>query len=169
METPSNNTKVMIKRSSLSVFNVTSKTVKGYGICGLITHRNIDEAYAFQDISGLLLFIESRLDDFNYPKAQFRPRRFVLENKKIKLERKRHMDTINLDEEKFANEESVNFLVKIDYRRNATWQGQITWLESNKKENFRSCLELVRLIDQAVNVSADAKVAKDNKERIKNR
>ncbi|MCL2814509.1 MAG: hypothetical protein FWD23_07905 [Oscillospiraceae bacterium] len=42
------------------------------------------------------------------------------------------------------------FLVKIKYRQNSTWQGSVQWLEAGKTQNFKSCLELMRLMDMAV-------------------
>lgn len=39
------------------------------------------------------------------------------------------------------------FLVRIQYRQNASWQGQVTWVEENKTIPFRSALELIKLID----------------------
>ena len=34
------------------------------------------------------------------------------------------------------------FLVHIIENQNATWQGDVTWLDQEKKESFRSLLEL---------------------------
>ena len=39
------------------------------------------------------------------------------------------------------------FLVRIQYRQNASWQGQVTWVDKNKTVPFRSALELIKLID----------------------
>ena len=39
------------------------------------------------------------------------------------------------------------FLVKILSQQNSTWQGSITWMEEKKTQNFRSALELIKLID----------------------
>lgn len=39
------------------------------------------------------------------------------------------------------------FLVKILNKQNSTWQGSITWMEEQKTQNFRSALELIKLID----------------------
>ena len=41
------------------------------------------------------------------------------------------------------------FLVKIKYRKNSSWQGSVQWVEAGKTQNFKSCLELVRLMDMA--------------------
>jgi len=42
------------------------------------------------------------------------------------------------------------FLVKIKYRQNSSWQGSVQWVEGGKTQNFKSCLELMRLMDTAV-------------------
>ena len=41
-------------------------------------------------------------------------------------------------------------IVRIISQENATWQGQVTWLDRDQTETFRSMLELIRLIDGAV-------------------
>lgn len=50
---------------------------------------------------------------------------------------------------KHSPERNVTFLVQVQKRQNATWQGQITWMEEKKTVPFRSELELLRLIDSA--------------------
>lgn len=45
---------------------------------------------------------------------------------------------------------TANFDIKIISQENQTWQGTIQWLEEGKKQNFRSALELIRLIDSAL-------------------
>ena len=42
------------------------------------------------------------------------------------------------------------FVIKILNNQNATWQGTITWTDTSKTESFRSALELIKLIDNAV-------------------
>ena len=44
-----------------------------------------------------------------------------------------------------------SFLIKIKYRQNSSWQGTVQWIETGKSQNFKSCLELIRLMDTAVN------------------
>ena len=42
------------------------------------------------------------------------------------------------------------FVVDIIDQQNASWQGTVKWVNTGKKENFRSALELLRLIDSAL-------------------
>jgi hypothetical protein len=42
------------------------------------------------------------------------------------------------------------FIVKVDYCQRNTWQGRVIWAEENKILRFRSALELIRLMDEAL-------------------
>lgn len=46
--------------------------------------------------------------------------------------------------------EGTRFIVDIRYRENATWQGEVRWVDQNKQCSFRSALELIKLIDGAL-------------------
>jgi len=45
----------------------------------------------------------------------------------------------------------ATFAIRILFRQNASWQGSITWLEGRREESFRSVLELLLLMDNALN------------------
>jgi len=55
-----------------------------------------------------------------------------------------------------------SFLIKIKYRQNSSWQGTVQWIETGKTQNFKSCLELIRLMDIAVNSGKDNKDNEEN-------
>ena len=42
-----------------------------------------------------------------------------------------------------------SFMIVIKDTQNASWQGTIEWLDQNKKQHFRSALEMIKLIDSA--------------------
>ena len=44
----------------------------------------------------------------------------------------------------------ATFVVHVQYRQNATWQGNILWAETQQCSSFRSALELLKLIDGAL-------------------
>lgn len=47
------------------------------------------------------------------------------------------------------------FVIKVDHFQNETWQGRIIWAEENRTERFRSTLELIGLINEAIGVSRE--------------
>lgn len=46
--------------------------------------------------------------------------------------------------------ETDTFVVHIVSHENSTWQGQITWANENQKLNFRSMLEMIKLMDMVI-------------------
>ena len=57
---------------------------------------------------------------------------------------------------KHSYKEKNTFIVKLDNRQRDTWQGEIVWADENRTERFRSALELIKLMDEAMNKSAAA-------------
>lgn len=63
------------------------------------------------------------------------------------------------------NHESTNnlgqkptFFIRVLYCQNTSWQGEIQWMEGKKTKRFRSALELLTLIQEAVDSSQGLKV-----------
>ena len=50
-----------------------------------------------------------------------------------------------------AEKKEGTFVVHINKVENDTWQGQITWADKDEKMNFRSAMELMSIIDAALN------------------
>lgn len=50
--------------------------------------------------------------------------------------------------------ELATFHVRVRFRRNASWQGTVTWLERRQTMHFRSALELLGLMDSALSDQA---------------
>lgn len=49
----------------------------------------------------------------------------------------------------------ATFVVRMMYRQHSSWQGEVTWIDREKKEYFRSAMELIKLLDSAVNASKE--------------
>ncbi len=47
------------------------------------------------------------------------------------------------------------FMVQIEHCENATWQGTILWTEKNITQKFRSALELIKLMDSALQIEEE--------------
>ena len=57
-----------------------------------------------------------------------------------------------------TNKSSNTFIVKIEFCQHETWQGKVIWAEENRTERFRSALELIRLMDEAMASGAQIQV-----------
>ena len=57
-------------------------------------------------------------------------------------------------------ERRETFIVHVDSQENLTWQGQVTWLDEKETRSFRSLLELIKLIDTALEGDRDLCVEK---------
>ena len=49
------------------------------------------------------------------------------------------------------------FLIKVSSNESGTWHGNVLWADENKTEHFRSGLELLNLIDNALDGSFNSK------------
>lgn len=113
----------------------------------------------FRNAGGLLERLEEFYNWLGYPQASMECRSF-----QKSLKRKNTQGTLSVQENEtrqkgervvVLKEEAMNkhqgekatFVVRIQYRQNASWQGQVTWAEKNKTVPFRSALELLKLID----------------------
>lgn len=54
-----------------------------------------------------------------------------------------------------AGNDSQSFVITVKSQENYTWQGTVSWVEGKKQENFRSALELLKLLDSAVSDDSD--------------
>lgn len=55
------------------------------------------------------------------------------------------------------NEEKATFVVDVLYRKASTWQGNLHWLEGEKESAFRSEIELLSLMDSALEKQKETK------------
>jgi hypothetical protein len=122
---------------------------------GRIFHRLSPQPVPFLEVSQLLLEMENLLDQLGYPQASTAGRQFrKIENRSAL----RNAENDQEDEElnpmaKGAAQQKGNkatFVVQVQYRQNATWQGTVVWAEKEETKQFRSALELLKLIDSTL-------------------
>lgn len=122
---------------------------KNGGIKGRVYSSIKDEPQEFSGVIKMLKVIENIFAEADSPHATTRCRSFG------KLEpQTRRMNTpaprnVNLAASGFRGAEAT-FSLRIIYRQNATWQGNLMWIEKGKEESFRSVLELLMLLDSAL-------------------
>lgn len=57
------------------------------------------------------------------------------------------------------------FIIKVMDQQNATWQGSVTWVDEQREQYFRSTLELLKLIDGALEKRNDNEENSDEDKR----
>lgn len=105
------------------------------------------EPARFEDQYQLLLLMEQVMENINYPQSSVALRQY---GKKSTTEYARHDRPDKVVEQKeLLNHrgERATYAVRIQYRQNATWQGEIVWLEQNETRSFSSELEMLKLMD----------------------
>lgn len=120
---------------------------------GRVYMRYREGRIEFQNSMGLLDILERSCDWLNYPQRAVKERSFSIHGSTARQHAtrpgKRGDRVAIMGQEKIDRNygEKGTFVVKIQYRQNATWQGQVTWAEKNQTVPFRSALELIKLID----------------------
>lgn len=49
-----------------------------------------------------------------------------------------------------SQKKKQTFIVEVIDHQKSTWQGQVHWVQGNKKMSFRSVMELLHLMDSAI-------------------
>ncbi len=105
----------------------------------------------FSEMLGMVRALESMMDGFSFPESTFRCQSFRKKGcgsrQKNIREVRRYMSD-DIFQQKFG--EQATFVVQVQFRQNATWQGTIQWLEEKKSRKFRSLLEMIKLMDEAL-------------------
>ena len=136
---------------SNSSLRICVDSVENSQISGRIYGQRLEKALIFVDIGDLLLQIDDVLNAQDYPRAFQRKRSFGPGNKAML----QPPDDINGD---FMSQETVESMrgkiatqcVTISTRQNTSWQGSIDWLDGRPPSNFRSALEFIRIISEAL-------------------
>ena len=132
------------------VVSITSR--KGMSIQGVVTHLISQQSQEFRSLLELISLLHDRLDEMGIPVAGVELRSWP----KLHLTLERKGD-YGLDEKPDVKKETrvgdSAFLVRIIFRQNATWMGEIHWLNGEKKIYFRSLMEMIMLMQDALDTS----------------
>jgi len=117
------------------------------GMAGRLYSGYYRRAYAFKSETELLFAIDQLCDSMQFPQASFQSRSFEFKGAKTIVRKVENF--MESDIETALKQDQATFLVHIKFRQNATWQGSITWVEQEKTQNFRSALEMLKLMEEA--------------------
>ena len=127
--------------------------VENGDIYGRYFHRYKKEETFFLNSAMLFSEVEQFYDIIGYPQAAMRTRNFI-EREREKVPAKEHM-TVIYDSQTLMQVRGklATFLVGVTSRQNASWQGDVVWMEQQIRKHFCSDMELVVFVDDAVKKS----------------
>lgn len=114
---------------------------------GILYNEFFEKFIRFTSEFELLNAMDDLFNCINFPQASFDGRGFY--SKKSKQITKKAEKIV--DDSIISQSEKTTFVVNVQYRRNSTWQGTITWVEQNRTRSFRSALEMLKLMEEAKN------------------
>ena len=112
---------------------------------GRLYHCYKKEATNFKNVVELLDEMEKLYDKLHFPEASTKSRSFLKE----KAPQQRETIPKAVEPKTVLEQKGTKgtFLVCVQYRQNATWQGEIVLMESEESYEFSSALDLVKIIN----------------------
>jgi hypothetical protein len=115
-----------------------------YDCIGFLYNEYYEIKISFRGIRDFLSSLEEFFDQYNFPQSTHMLRKFT-ENKKKKG------SLIKMEKGKLELKSGdATFTIHVQFRQNASWQGTISWIQGNKTQRFRSELEMIKLMIDAM-------------------
>ena len=114
---------------------------KDQNISGALSNIQMEKNLSFANLTQMLFGIEKIMDATQFPQPNFDARSFPLPIAAPKQD-------FPLDED--PKKPLASFKLNVLFRQNASWQGNLIWLDENSEVQFRSALELVQLLDSVL-------------------
>ena len=116
-------------------------------IIGTLYHASNEEGKPFRNAMQMIMEIDSILESMSFPKSSLQRRSFA----RRETEEKKTLNfQPNVSNYKERRGELATFKLRVTFKQNASWQGILTWVESETAEAFRSLLEMLMLMDSAL-------------------
>ena len=112
-------------------------------LCGYISNPCFPGDRYFDNLSQFLIIMDNLCDEINYPQRTNDCRSF---DALIPTAKKYDVPA----DPKDRPAPMATFKLSILFRQNSSWQGSVLWLEEDSEAQFRSALELVKLIDSVL-------------------
>ena len=121
---------------------------EGGTLTGRLYHGYKDEGIPFQGYEKVAWIAEELFNSLDFPHAGNGDRDI---NGSTHDYRKRKLVRVLKDDEMLSKRGDIGtFVVRVQHRQHSSWQGRVTYLEKDKTVYFRSALELMKIIDGAL-------------------
>lgn len=121
----------------IKVLSYEHKSLKGY----LVNPYFPDDVY-FGSLICMLQLVEDMLDALGFPKRSMERRAFDSESGQQPVQ--------TAPPEGAPQTPIATFKLRVLFRQNATWEGDLVWVDRRVSAEFRSVLELIGILDSAL-------------------
>lgn len=124
-------------------------------LSGRIYHCYSKEPWKFTNILQLIELADDFFDKLEFPQASTSARSFT----STQFSGVDRLDKVQSPEDFIENRgQKGTFFLNVRYRQNSSWQGSVTWVEEQREQHFRSALELLKLIDGALDNNYEVRI-----------
>lgn len=119
------------------------------GIIGRVYHAYSEEAIPIVSFEEVIHIAEKLFNDLGYPQMTTNDREF--DGRSYSYRKKEEMVRVMDDKTLLEQQGDLGtFIIRVQHRQHSSWQGKVTWIEENETVNFRSALELMKMIDHVL-------------------
>lgn len=135
--------------------NMCIDNINDEELSGRIYHCYSKEPWKFTNILQLIELADDFFDKLEFPQASTNARSFT----SIQFSGVDRLDKVRSPEDFIENRgQKGTFFLNVRYRQNSSWQGSVTWVEEQREQHFRSALELLKLIDGALDNNYEVRI-----------
>jgi len=121
---------------------------------GVLHSKYLEEPFEFYSLVRMIEKMEEVFDAKKFPSTFLKTRTFSSVKNKAKKGGAEGSEAAReaVSPIPFENMQGTanTFEITVRFRQNATWQGQILWVEEKLRQDFRCVLEMLKLIDEAI-------------------
>lgn len=145
-------------------------------ITGFFYHPFTNRGAEFFSELELLQMMDQWMNHIEYPQSTVRYRDFMKRKKRNPKGDEELMDSEALKDSQVlspvgnpdclrSGDSRATFIVRVQFRQNATWQGNIQWADAQRSKPFRSVLEMLTLMNSALGTADNAVWDEENTEQ----
>ena len=130
-----------------SVLRVCVDGVNDHATFGRVFSRRLVETLEFTDLNSLFLRLEQLFDRQNFPQA-FQRTRVIVRDTLLQEAAAAADASAGMSEDMVSAQRGAvaTFDLRVTSRRDATWQGDVDWLDGSARQEFACSLELLRML-----------------------
>ena len=113
---------------------------------GRLYSNYYSEPMIFENVLQLVKKLDGLYDSYEYPQKTTKTRSFSDASEVSEISQA----ALGTPFPQEGRGKRATFHVKVIFRKNATWQGNVYWIDGNREKSFRSALELLFLMDSAL-------------------